>query len=154
MGLLPFFKKKPLFSKEENDRIVAAIRASEMRTSGEIRVYIEAKNPYVSPMERAMEIFLDLKMQETEHRNGVLLYVAHKHHELALFADEGIYNKAGKQFWEDEVSQMIKSFSKDNIADGVEQCVLDIGDALHSAFPYMPLEDRNELPDDIVFGKM
>ncbi len=143
-----------MFTNEENDRIVAAIRANEMRTSGEIRVYIEAKNPYVNPMERAMEIFLDLNMQKTVHRNGVLLYVAHKHHELALIADEGIYTKAGKSFWEDEVRQMIQRFSKDDLAGGVEQCVKDIGDALHNAFPYMPLEDKNELPDDIVFGKM
>lgn len=154
MDLFPFFKKKSLFSEDETKRIVAAIRSCEQRTSGEIRVYIEAKNPYVSPMDRAVELFTHLKMDQTEHRNGVLLYIAVKHHELALFADAGIYEKAGKEFWNDEVKKMISNFGKNHLPEGIIQCVLDVGEALHASFPYEHLEDKNELPDDIVFGKL
>ncbi|RYF85080.1 MAG: TPM domain-containing protein [Chitinophagaceae bacterium] len=154
MGLLPFTIKKSIFTAEETQRIVSAIRTSEQKTSGEIRVFIEAKNTYVSPMDRAVEVFAHLKMEQTDHRNGVLLYIAHKHHEVALFADEGIYQKAGAEFWNKEVTNMIANFRDNHLPEGIIQCVLDVGEALAAAFPYIPTEDKNELPDDIVFGKL
>ncbi|MEX0635413.1 MAG: TPM domain-containing protein [Ferruginibacter sp.] len=154
MGLFSFNKKKSIFTEEENNRIISAIRTCEQRTSGEIRVYIEAKNPYVSPIDRAMEVFLKLKMEQTDHRNGVLLYIAIKHHELALFADEGIYNIAGKTFWDKEVDTIITNFKQHKLVEGIIQCVLEVGEALHQSFPYILNEDKNELPDDIVFGKL
>ncbi len=154
MGLFPFFKKKSLFNEDETRRIVSAIRSCEIRTSGEIRVYIEAKNPYVSPMDRAIEVFAKLKMEQTEHRNGVLLYIAYKHHELALFGDSGIYEKAGKVFWDEEVKKMIANFGENLLPEGIIECVLNVGEVLSQAFPYIPTDDKNELPDDIVFGKL
>lgn len=154
MGFFPFSKAKPIFTTDETNRIVSAIRTSEKTTSGEIRVYVEAKNPLVSPLERAAEIFTDLKMERTDHRNGVLLYIAHKHHELALFADEGIFQKAGKEFWEKEVNEMVANFKNNLLPEGIIKCVLDIGNVLAEAFPYHATDDKNELPDDIVFGKL
>lgn len=154
MGLFPFTKKKSIFTEDETRRIVSAIRTCEQQTSGEMRVFIEGKNPYVSPMDRAVEVFGHLKMHETDHRNGVLLYIAHKHHEVALFADEGIYQKAGADFWNAEVKNMIANFKDNHLPEGIIQCVLDVGEALAAAFPYIPTEDKNELPDDIVFGKL
>ena len=154
MGLFPFTKKPSIFTEDERRRIVSAIRTSEQRTSGEIRVFIEAKNPYVSPIDRAVEVFAHLKMEKTDHRNGVLLYIAHKHHEVALFADEGIYAKAGAAFWDAEVKKMIANFKEDHLPEGIIHCVLEVGNTLAEAFPYIPSEDKNELPDDIVFGKL
>ncbi len=154
MGVFSFLSKKQnFFSEEENQRIVAAIRACETRTSGEIRVYIESKNPLVDPLERAAEVFLGLKMQNTLHRNAVLLYIAHKHHEVALIGDVGIHEAVGKKYWEDEIAEMLHYFKDNHLADGIEHCVRHIGDTLHEKFPYIPTEDKNELPDDIVFGK-
>ncbi|MFT3980200.1 MAG: TPM domain-containing protein [Ferruginibacter sp.] len=154
MGIFPFSKPKAIFSDEESRRIVSAIRTSEQKTSGEVRVFIEAKNPYVNPLERAAEVFRDLKMEQTDHRNGVLLYIAYKHHEVALFGDEGIYRKAGQEFWDREVRKMISNFKEDHLPEGIIHCVLEIGNVLAAAFPYSPSEDKNELPDDIVFGKL
>ena len=117
MQLFPFFKKKPLFNEDETRRIVSAIRSCEQKTSGEIRVYIEAKNPYVSPLDRAIEVFAKLKMEQTEHRNGVLLYIAHKHHELALFGDTGIYEKAGKELKKGRLSSLSRNFPSGHFED-------------------------------------
>jgi len=64
---------KKFFSDEEQANIINAIRNAEKATSGEIRIYVESKNPYVDPIERAKEIFFNLKMQQTEHRNAVIL---------------------------------------------------------------------------------
>jgi len=151
--MFSLFKKREFFSAEDKAQIVEAIRLAERETSGEIRIYVESKNPFVDPLDRAAEIFFKLKMQETDHRNAVLLYIAMDHHELALFADEGIYQKAGKEYWDAEVKMMIANFTKDNISKGIAQCIKEIGETLKEKFPYIPTEDKNELPDDIVFGK-
>ncbi len=152
MGIFPFFKKREFFSAEDKAQIVEAIRMAEKETSGEVRVYVEAKNPYVDAIDRAADIFHKLKMQNTDHRNAVLLYIAMDHHELALFADEGIYQKTGEEYWNNAVKNMIAQFTRDNISNGIEQCVRQIGETLKEKFPYIPTEDKNELPDEIVFG--
>jgi uncharacterized membrane protein len=152
MRLFPFFKKREFFSAEDKEQIVESIRMAEKETSGEIRIYVESKNPYVDAIDRAAEIFYKLKMQETDHRNAVLLYVAMDHQELALFADEGIYQKTGADYWNNAVKNMIARFTKDNVSNGIEQCVKQIGETLKEKFPYNPTEDKNELPDEIVFG--
>ena len=150
--MFSLFPKKEHFSAADKARIVEAIRMAEKETSGEVRVYVESKKPFVDPIDRAAQIFYKLKMQDTDHRNAVLLYVALKHHELALFADEGIYQKTGAGYWNNAVKNMIDRFSKHDIAGGIEQCVKQIGETLKEKFPYIPTEDKNELPDEIVFG--
>ncbi|MEP7164244.1 MAG: TPM domain-containing protein [Ferruginibacter sp.] len=151
--MFSFFKKKDLFTVEENERIVAAIRNSEKRTSGEIRIYIEPKNPLVDPLERAALIFAKLKMDETEHRNAVLLYMATDHKELALYGDKGIHEKVGEAYWQNEVQQMLQNFRNNNLVDGIVNCITHIGETLCEKFPYIATEDKNELPDEIIFGK-
>lgn len=146
------FPSKPFFTDEEQQRIIAAIRASEKRTSGEIRVFIESKCSYVDAVDRAAEIFFGLQMEKTEDRNGVLLYIATKDHQLAIFGDKGIHEKVGSAFWNTEVRKILNEFSKNNYADGIVKIVNEIGEALVTHFPYES-EDRNELPDDIVFGR-
>lgn len=154
MGIFSFLHKpKEFFSAKDKEQIVQAIRNAERETSGEIRVYVESRNPLVNVMERAAEIFFNLKMQQTDDRNAVLLYIAMKDKELALFGDEGIYKRVGVDYWNNEVKNMISQFSKDNISNGIEQCIQHIGQTLNEKFPYDATTDRNELPDDIVFGK-
>ena len=153
MSLSSFFKRKNFFTEAENLSIVNAIRAAETNTSGEIRVYIETKNPLMNPLERAARVFTKLKMEKTHHRNGVLLYLASKHKEVALFGDEGIYKSLGSDYWNSEVNQMLKLFKENKLADGIVLCIQHVGKSLSEKFPYNPTEDKNELPDEIVFGK-
>ena len=133
-------------------RIVEAIRAAEKRTSGEIRIFVESRCRFVDPVDRASEVFFGLKMEKTEDRNGVLIYIAMKDHQLAVFGDQGIHERVGTAFWNDEVKKMLRAFNAENYVDGAISIINDIGEALLHHFPYEK-EDRNELPDNIVFGK-
>lgn len=153
MKLFPWQKPKPLFTKEEDDIIVNAIREAERTTSGEVRVFIESKCKYVEATDRAAEIFYKLKMDKTDDRNAALVYIAYKDHQLAVWGDEGIHKKVGDEYWQQEVNKMIANFNGDNMVEGIRQCVASIGDALHFHFPYDKDTDKNELPDEIVFGK-
>ena len=153
MNIFPFFKKPSFFSDQEKEQIVQAIRQAEQQTSGEIRIYVESKNAYVDPMDRAAEVFYNLKMDKTQDRNAVLLYVAFKDKQLALFGDEGIYKATGATYWNEAVKNMLTLFKNHHICNGIVNCITQIGATLTEKFPYQSTTDKNELPDEIVFGK-
>ena len=153
--MFSIFKKKAVdfFSAPEKEKILSAIKATEQTTSGEVRVFIENHCSFVDAIDRAVEVFYSLKMEQTDYRNATLVYVAIKDKQLAVFGDEGIYNKTGKEFWNNAVAHMLQKFNKENYADGIAEVVKEIGEALTLHFPYDAVTDKNELPDDIVFGK-
>jgi uncharacterized membrane protein len=152
--LFSFLKrKKKFFSEEETQLIGKAIADAESRTSGEVRVFVESRCSFMDAVDRAAELFFSLKMDKTEQRNGVLVYIAMKDRQLAVFGDEGIHRKVGEEYWKKVVGEMLSSFNRDNYAEGISHCVRQIGEALHTNFPYDKGTDKNELPDDIVFGR-
>lgn len=153
MSFLPFYRRKEFFSFDEKERIVEAIRLAEQQTSGEIRVYTESHCRFVNPLDRAAEIFWGLQMDHTRDRNGVLIYVAMKDHQFAILADQGIHEKVGQAFWNREVTVMQKHFAHAEPALAIVAVVNDIGQALKTHFPYDRVNDKNELPDDMVFGR-
>ncbi len=148
-----FRKKRSLLATVDQQKIVDAIKKAEQNTSGEVRVFVESRCAYVDPMDRAKEVFFNLKMDRTEDHNAVLIYVALRDHQMALYGDEGIHRKTGGDpYWKYELSVMRRFFQEGKIADGIASCALDIGKALSDHFPYSKDTDKNELPDDIVFG--
>ena len=153
MKLFPWQKQKSFFSAEERQLIVDAVRTAERRTSGEVRIFVESRCPYMDAIDRAAETFLKLQMQKTEERNAVLIYVAIMDRQLAVYGDEGIHNRVGQEYWDRAVKEMISSFNRENYAEGIRDCVAEIGEALHEHFPFNNDTDKNELPDNIVFGK-
>jgi uncharacterized membrane protein len=151
--LFPWQKKKEFFNEEEKQQLVHAIQMAEQKTSGEVRVFIESKCRFVDALDRAREIFFKLEMNQTEQRNATLIYVAVDDHQAAVFGDEGIHQKVGAQYWQDEVKKMLLHFKKQHLADGICEAVIDLGKALQFYFPYNRDTDKNELPDEIIFGR-
>ena len=151
--MFSFFKKKNFFTAEEQQLIIEAIQNAERMTSGEVRVFVESKCSYMDAIDRAAELFFQLEMQKTDDRNAVLLYVAMKDRQLAVFGDAGIHEKVGNEYWNNAVHKMISNFNRENYASGISEVVKDIGEALTKNFPFNNDTDKNELPDDIVFGK-
>lgn len=148
-----FSRKKPLFSPDENEQIVHAIQQAEMQTSGEIRIFVESHCKYVDALDRAKEIFTKLQMEKTELRNGVLFYIAIKDKQLAILADKGILEATGgDKYWKDAVKDILSVFSKESVVMGITTSINKIGSALKDHFPYDKDIDKNELPDEIIFG--
>ena len=92
-------------------------------------------------------------MEKTTARNGVLVYVALRDRQLAVLGDRGIHEKVGQEFWNQQVKKILSHFNKADYAGGIAGVVTDIGHALESHFPFDRGADKNELPDDIVFGR-
>ena len=150
---IQFLKRRDFFSADERARVFEAIRISEKRTSGEIRIFVESRCKFVDPLDRAAELFWSLKMDQTKDHNAVLIYLAMRDHQVAIYADKGIHEKVGEIFWKKEVVSMITNFREHHYSDALVEVIKDIGEALYIHFPYNRDTDKNELPDDIIFGK-
>lgn len=141
---------RTFFTKEEQQKIVTAIKEAELNTSGEIRVHIE-NNCKEEALERAAEVFYDLKMNRTAARNGILFYLAVKDHKFAIIGDEGINKNVEHDFWNDIKDEMIYNFKENKFAEGLIAGILKCGDKLKKYFPYQN-DDVNELSDEISFS--
>ena len=138
-----------ILNREEDQRVVEAIRQAERNTSGEIKVHIE--NRCKGDVEqRSLFIFEKLKLNETQLRNGVLIYLAVKDHKFAILGDKGINDVVEDGFWNDVKDLMLNQFKEGRFAEGLEQGIMRCGEKLKAYFPYQS-DDINEIPDDISY---
>ncbi|MGO4904468.1 TPM domain-containing protein [Flavobacterium sp. W20_MBD1_R3] len=143
-------KATELLTREEEQEIVEAIRMAEKNTSGEIRVHIE-KTTSMDTYERAMEVFHELKMDETELKNGVLIYLAVDDHNFVICGDQGINNVVQDDFWNSTRDLMIVHFKTGNFKQGLIDGIIKAGEQLQSYFPWLE-GDTNELSNEISKG--
>ena len=138
---------KTFFTKSEEEKIVAAIKIAEKKTSGEIRVHLEKKTKG-DIFEFAKKKFEQLKMTETKERNGCLILLDLTNRKFAVIGDKGIDEKVGNDFWKDAAIEMQNHFVKDEFAEGLSEAILKIGEKLKLYFPHQK-DDVNELSDEI-----
>ncbi len=143
-------KASTFFTKEDQEKIQAAITEAEKETSGEIRVHIETKVSG-SVLDRAAWIFKKIGMHATEHRNGVLFYLAVKDRKFAVIGDKGINQKVPENFWDSTMSTLQDHFRKGKFTEGLVEGILLAGKQLKHHFPHKR-DDVNELPDEISFS--
>lgn len=137
------------FSEAEEVRIVDAIRAAEVMTSGEIRVHI-SKRSDTDALEATKDIFAEMRMYNTQQRNAVLVHISLTSKTFAIYGDEGINRKVAYDFWESTRNVMQKHFSEGHLVDGICEGVRMVGDQLKAHFPWDE-KDLNELSDDITY---
>lgn len=142
--------KPDFFNKEQESLIVEAIQRAEKNTSGEIRVHLEPSFDG-DAMEKAIAVFNDLKMYETEARNGVLFYVATEAKQFVILGDDGINNLVPTDFWETTKDIVISQFKQGEFAQGLIYGIEEAGKQLKKYFKYQS-NDTNELPDEISKG--
>lgn len=135
---------------EEEHEIVTAIRVAEKNTSGEIRVHIE-KTTTAVPFDRAKEVFHLLKMDETELKNGVLIYLAYEDKKFVICGDKGINDVVAEDFWEHTKECMRNQFKSGNFKQGLIDGILKAGVQLQHYFPWTE-GDTNELSNEISRG--
>jgi uncharacterized membrane protein len=131
------FKQKDFFTKEQNQRLVDAIKIAEKETSGEIRLFVESKSNF----------------KESEQHNATLIYVAVKNRQAVVFGDDGIHRAVGEKYWQDVLAKMLLHFRQEKLVDGICNGIEELGQALKYYFPYDKNTDKNVLPDEIVLGK-
>ena len=135
---------------QQEQQIILAIQEAEKGTSGEIRVHIE-KNTEKPTLERAKEVFLYLKMDQTKQRNAVLFYVAVDSKQFAIIGDTGINKVTPDNFWNEEMKLVTTLFSQNNNQEALVQGINKVGEKLKQFFPHQS-DDTNELSDTISKG--
>lgn len=140
------------FSKHDEERIIFAIQEAECNTSGEIRVHLEREVGEYPILDAAAETFHRLEMDKTELRNSVLFFIVPEEHRFAVIGDKGINEVVPENFWNEVRDVLQDDFKKSAFADGICKAVALVGQKLIHFFPYQK-HDKNELPDEISYGK-
>ena len=139
------------FTQVQKDAMISAIQQAEKDTSGEIRIHFENRCSKEA-LDRAVEVFAELRMHKTELRNGVLVYVALEDKKLAIIGDVGINVKVPEDFWNEIKNRMVAHFKAGEVCEGICEAVIEAGHQLKQYFPCKE-NDVNELPDDLSFSK-
>lgn len=140
------------FSVQALRTIEKAISASEKTHAGEIRFVVEAGlHPYKilckkTPKKRAIELFGRLNVWDTEHNNGVLIYLLLADRDVEIVADRGIYQHIGHDGWEEICHEMEGLFRKGQFEAGVLQGISHISTLLQQYYPQTGTS-KNEVPN-------
>ena len=132
--------------------IEQAIKAGEANHSGQVRFVVEGAldgRPLFSGQsarERALDIFSHLRIWDTAHNNGVLIYLLLADRDVEIIADRGIDAKVGAAGWQQICAAMESDFRGGNFAGGVITGVQAVSQQLAKYFPRQGA-GPNELPD-------
>lgn len=143
-------KTEDFLTKAEEEEVVEAIRLAEKNTSGEIRVHLE-KETTMAPIERALVVFHELKMENTKDSNGVIIYVAVNSKKFAIYGDKGINEKVAADFWDSTRDIMIAHFKNGRNKQALVDGIFEAGAQLKKHFPYTT-DDIDELSNEISKG--
>lgn len=142
------------FGADALDAIEAAIAAGEQRHAAEVRFVIEADLSTadlwagVTPRQRALAVFAQLGVWDTEHNAGVLIYVLWADHAAEIVADRGIAARVPQDEWDAIVSRMAAAFAAGRCRAGAVEAIEAVSGLLARHFPAdAGSRARNELPD-------
>ena len=141
-----------VFPSRAMNEIENAIRSTESRHAGQIRFAVEASLELApllagqTAQQRAVEVFSKLRVWDTEHNNGVLIYLLLADHDVEIVADRGIHVRLGQKVWEAICHEMEAAFRAGDFEAGVLAGIHAVGEHLSRHFPAHSGK-INEMPD-------
>jgi len=146
------WRERRIFTPKVLARIEQAIKAGEATHSGQIRFVVEGALDG-APLfrnqparERALDVFSRLRIWDTAHNNGVLIYLLLADRDVEIVADRGIDAKVGAAGWEKVCGAMEKEFRAGLFEHGVIKGIQEVSRLMAQHFPAKP-GGSNELPD-------
>ncbi len=149
---IPPWWVRRVFPADALRRIQDAIRESEKNHAGQICFAVESALRTVallrgqSARDRALEVFSQLRVWDTEHNNGVLIYLLLADRNVEIVADRGIHARAGAAEWERICREMEAHFRAGRFEQGVIGGIRAISAHLARHYPGGGIR-TNELPD-------
>jgi uncharacterized membrane protein len=135
-------------------RLENYVSASEARHSGEVRICVEAgmPNSYLwrdaSPRQRAVAMFGKLRVWDTEHNNGVLIYLLLAERAIEIVADRGLNDKVTSAEWQAITARMSAAFAAARFEEGLTQALQEVSALLVQHFALQDGQARsNGLPN-------
>ncbi|WP_407187511.1 TPM domain-containing protein [Bradyrhizobium centrosematis] len=146
------WRAKQIFPQAVLDRIEQAIKQGEATHSGQVRFVVEGSLDGAPLFRnqparaRALDVFSHLRIWDTAHNNGVLIYLLLADHDVEIIADRGIDAKVGAAGWESICRAMEAEFSSNQFERGVIAGIAAVSRELAKHFPPQG-PHANELPD-------
>ncbi len=146
------WRVRQIFSREVLALIEQAIKAGEATHSGQVRFVVEGAldgRPLFKGQparERALDIFSQLRIWDTAHNNGVLIYLLLADRDVEIVADRGIDAHVGAGGWQKICAAMEADFRSGNFSGGVINGIAAVSRELAAYFPKHGA-GPNELPD-------
>ncbi len=135
-------------------RLEGYVTASEARHTGEVRICVEAGMPSsylwrgAAPRERAIAMFGKLRVWDTEHNNGVLVYLLLAEHAIEVVADRGLNNKVSAAQWQVITQHLSAALQARKFEDGLTQALQEVSALLVQHYPLQEGQVRsNNLPN-------
>jgi uncharacterized membrane protein len=136
------------------ERLMRRVAASEARHSGEVRICVEAALPTsylwhgLRARDRAITLFGKLRVWDTEHNNGVLIYLLLAERAIEIVADRGLNAHVSQEAWRAPVQRMGTAFRDGKYEDGLTEALGEVSALLVQYFPLdAGAAHHNELPD-------
>ena len=142
------------------ETLTRQVAASEDRHTGQVRICVEAGLPaaYVwrsaTAHERAVALFGKLRVWDTEHNNGVLIYLLLADRAIEIVADRGLAKHVPTSTWETVIAEMREALGTGHYEQALAQAIETVSRLLAQHFPSVPGAPRrsNELPDTPVLS--
>ncbi|BDB29309.1 TPM domain-containing protein (plasmid) [Cupriavidus sp. P-10] len=140
------------FPQDVLTTVEQAIATSETNHIGQLCFVVEGALSLaslfqgLSARERALEVFSQTRVWDTEHNNGVLIYLLLADRSVEIVADRGIHAKVGDPEWDTICRAMEASFRGRQYRRGVITGIQAISQHLEQHFPCQP-NKLNELSD-------
>ena len=150
--LTPAWSVRRILPAESMAAIERAIAAAESSHRGEMRFVVEhALDAHslwrgVTARERAIDVFSQLRIWDTEENNGVLIYLLLADRDVEIVADRGIHGHVGAGGWEAICRRMEAAFREGRFEGGVVEGIAAVSEHLQQRYPSEG-GGRNELPD-------
>lgn len=157
-AFMPPWSWRLAFPSDALKDIENAVRQSELQHRGELRFAVEnALAPGwvwrgMSGRQRAVEVFSNLRVWDTEENSGVLIYVLLADREVHILADRGINKCVSSKEWENIAAIIQQAFRQGNFRQGAIQGIQEITRLLAGHFPFRT-DDLNEIPNRPVILK-
>lgn len=147
------WRVRRVFPKQALDQIEQAIKAGETTHAGQVRFVVEGAldgTPLFkgqSARQRALDVFSHLRIWDTTHNNGVLIYLLLADRKVEIVADRGIDAKVGSDGWQKICAAMEADFRSGSFSGGVIKGIGAVSQQLAVYFPRQGAGGPNELPD-------
>lgn len=138
-------------------RLEWAVQASEARHLGELRLCVEGGLSQialwrgVTARQRAIELFSQLRVWDTAHNNGVLIYLLLAERRIEILADRGLHEHVPDTVWQAITQRLSAALQTGQFEAGLSLAVAEVGDLLRQHYPSTgQAPNPNELPNAVV----
>lgn len=143
---------------EAQARLTAEVTAAEQGHRGEVFLVIENHLPiqsayHINCRERAIDLFSDYRVWDTEENTGVLVYVNICEHSLDIVADRGISSHVSPTVWRAMCDKALAGIANKKTEESLHDLLSDVGQLLRQYYHLEHNPSGNELSDKIVFLK-